>query len=230
MTNRRILVIVAHPDDEVLGCGGNIARLVNEECEVYIAILGEGMTSRCRQREQASKNSVKKLHAKSRKAAAILGVRNIFLYELPDNRFDSLPLLDVVKLIEELIDRVQPEEIYTHHRGDLNIDHVVVHRAVMTATRPIPNCPVQKVYAFEVSSSTEWAFNQFSAGFQANVFVDITSTLEKKIAAMEIYDSEIRTFPHPRSKEALIALAKRTGSIGGMQAAEAFELIREIRF
>lgn len=226
---RRILVIAAHPDDEVLGCGGTIARLVKEEFEFFIAILGEGVTSRYQQREQSDKKSIESLHNQSRKVAEMLGVRDIFLYGLPDNRFDTLPLLDVVKIIEKLIDHLKPQEIYTHHSGDLNIDHAIVHRAVLTATRPVPACSVQRIYTFEVPSTTEWGFGQFSTGFQANVFVDISVTLEKKIDAMAIYESEIRIFPHPRSPEALRALAMRRGSVVGLKAAEAFQLIREIR-
>ena len=158
---QRVLVIAAHPDDEVLGCGATIARLTQEGHEVYIAILGEGITSRYQQREQADRSLVEALHARGRQVAELLGVRDLFLYNLPDNRFDTVPLLDVVKIIEELIERLKPEVIYTHHGGDLNIDHVVTHRAVLTATRPVTDQPVQEIYAFEVPSSTEWTFGQF---------------------------------------------------------------------
>ncbi len=220
-----VLIIAAHPDDEVLGCGGTIARLAQEGHDVYIAILGEGITSRYQQREQADQALVEALHARSRKVAELLGARDLLLYSLPDNRFDTVPLLDVIKIVEELVQRLQPQIIYTHHGGDLNIDHVVVHRAVLTATRPVAGCPVRETYAFEVPSSTEWAFHQFLL-FQPNVFVDISATLETKVQAMALYKSEARPFPHPRSPEALRALARRWGSVVGVEAAEAFELVR----
>lgn len=224
-----VLAIVAHPDDEVLGCGGTIARLAQEGHDVYIAILGEGLTSRYQQREQADQALVEELHARSRQVAELLGARDVFLYSLPDNRFDTVPLLDVIKIIEELVERLQPQVIYIHHSGDLNVDHVVLHRAVLTATRPVAGCPVKEIYAFEVPSSTEWAFGQFQPAFRPNVFVDISTTLETKVQAMALYESEARPFPHPRSPEALRASARRWGSVVGVKAAEAFELVRRVQ-
>ena len=226
---KSVLIIAAHPDDEVLGCGGTIARLTQEGHDVYIAILGEGVTSRYEQREQADEALVEALHARSRQAADLLGARDFFLYSLPDNRFDTVPLLDVIKIIEELVERLRPQVIYTHHSGDLNIDHVMLHRAVLTATRPTAGHPVKEIHAFEVPSSTEWAFGQFQPAFRPNVFVDISATLEPKVQAMALYQSEARPFPHPRSSEALRAIAQRWGSVVGVEYAEAFELIRLIR-
>ncbi len=191
---RPVLVIAAHPDDEVLGCGGTAARLVNEGREVHFAILGEGITSRHAQRDSADADQLARLHRQAHAAAAKVGVKN-----------------------------------YTHHAGDLNVDHGVIHRAVLTATRPIAGQPVRDIYAFEVPSSTEWAFQRIEPAFRPNVFVDISGTIEAKIAAMECYESEARAFPHPRSPEALRAIATRWGSVVGCAAAEAFELVRSIR-
>lgn len=224
-----ILVVAAHPDDEVLGCGGTAARLAREGHTVYFAILGEGITSRYPQREQADMPLVEALHTRSHQVAQILGAKQLFLYGLPDNRFDTVPLLDIVKIIEGLIEQLQPSVIYTHHGGDLNIDHVVVNRAVLTATRPMSGQPVRDIYTFEVASSTEWAFQQFTPAFRPNVFVDISTSLELKIRAMSQYESEARTFPHPRSSEALTTFARRWGSVVGGEAFEAFELVRSIR-
>jgi LmbE family N-acetylglucosaminyl deacetylase len=224
-----ILVIAAHPDDEALGCGGTIARSAQEGHDIYVAILGEGITSRYQQREQVNPALVEALHARSRQVAELLGAKDLFLYDLPDNRFDTVPLLDVIKIIEELVERLQPQVVYTHHGGDLNIDHVVVHRAVLTATRPTAGHPLKEIYAFEVPSSTEWAFGQFQPVFRPNVFVDISATLETKVQAMALYESETRPFPHPRSPEALRALARRWGSAAGFEAAEAFQLVRGVR-
>jgi LmbE family N-acetylglucosaminyl deacetylase len=224
-----ILILAAHPDDEVLGCGGTIARLVHEKHEVFVAILGEGITSRYAQRQCADKKLLRALRERSRKAAEILGVKDIFLKRLPDNRFDTVPLLEVVKLIERLLERIKPEVVYTQHGGDLNIDHAVTFRATLTATRPMAGQLVRCLYTYEVPSSSEWAFQQFDPVFRPNAFVDISSTIDRKIVAMETYESEARVFPHPRSPEALRAIAQRWGSLAGLAAAEAFHCIRDIR-
>lgn len=225
----KILVVAAHPDDEVLGCGGTIARLAQEGHEVFIAILGEGITSRCAQREQADSKAIVELHGRSQQVAKLLGAKDLFMFSLPDNRFDTVPLLDVVKVIEGLVERLKPEVVYTQHGGDLNIDHVVTFRATLTATRPVAGQCVKAVYAYEVASSSEWAFQQFAPVFHPSVFVDIGATLETKIKAMQLYESEARAFPHPRSPEAIRATAVRWGSVVGLPAAEAFYSVRDIR-
>ncbi|MCH7565557.1 MAG: PIG-L family deacetylase [Gemmatimonadetes bacterium] len=224
-----VLVVAAHPDDEVLGCGGTIARLIREGHQVYIGILGEGITSRYPSRDDAREAERSRLLSASREAAALLGADEPILHELPDNRFDTVPLLDVVKLIEDLVERFRPAVVFTQHGGDLNVDHEVVFRATLTATRPQATCPVKEVYAFEVPSSTDWAFGQFQPRFRPNVFMDVGATLETKIRAMQLYESEARLFPHPRSPEALRALAQHWGSTSGTGCAEAFELIRSVR-
>lgn len=225
----RILVVAAHPDDEVLGCGATAARLAQEGHEVHIAIMAEGITSRHPQREQADTLELSRLHHDAQSAGAKLGAKEVTLFKLPDNRLDTVPLLEVTKLVEELVQRLRPQVIYTHHPGDLNVDHGVVHRAVLTATRPTGDQLVREIYAFEVPSSTEWAFQRIQPGFSPNVFVDVTSTLETKLAAMACYSTEAREFPHPRSPEALRAIATRWGSVVGCGAAEAFELVRSVR-
>lgn len=225
----KVLVIAAHPDDEILGCGATAARLAQEHHEVHFAILGEGITSRHAQRSDADVRELEALHNHAKAAAAKVGAKSIALHHFPDNRLDTVPLLDVIKVVEELIDRLQPEVIYTHHSGDLNVDHGVVHRAVLTATRPISGQTVREIYAFEVPSSTDWAFGSAQPQFRPNVFVDVTATLEAKITAMACYETESRKFPHPRSPEALRAVATRWGSIAGFATAEAFELVRSLR-
>lgn len=224
-----VLILAAHPDDEVLGCGGTIARLADAGHAVHIAVLGEGITSRYATREAARQTELTALQACSRAAAGVLGATDLFLHDLPDNRFDTVPLLEVVKHIESLIERLQPEVVYTQHGGDLNIDHAVTFRATLTATRTLAGCPVRRLYAYAVPSSTEVAFGQFAPVFQPNVFVDIGATLDRKIEAMACYESERRVYPHPRSPEALRAIAQTWGSTSGLAAAEAFQLIREIQ-
>jgi LmbE family N-acetylglucosaminyl deacetylase len=138
-------------------------------------------------------------------------------------------LLEVVQRIEAVIDEVHPDAVYTQHGGDLNIDHVTLYRATLTATRPVPGHPVRAVYAYEVASSTEWSFARFAPAFRPTTFVDISSTLEVKLTAIEMYEAEVRSFPHPRSREALRAQALHRGSTVGVEAAEAFELVRKLR-
>ena len=223
--SKKILVIAAHPDDEVMGCGGTIACLTKERDEVYCLFLGEGVTSRYSNMEQAEKEK-EQLKAQAGQAAKILGIRKVFFRDFPDNRFDTVPLLTIVKTIEEIKEQVKPNIVYTHHHGDLNIDHQITFRAVLTACRPVKGETVKEIYSFEVPSSTEWSYRNY---FMPNVFVDISATLDKKVEALNAYHSEIREYPHPRSPEVLRAIALRWGSIIGCEAAEAFELIRAIR-
>ncbi|MDZ4288130.1 MAG: PIG-L family deacetylase, partial [Prosthecobacter sp.] len=168
-------------------------------------------------------------HERAVRAGTLLGADSVRVVGFPDQKMDTLPLLDITQAIEREIARVQPDTIFTQHGGDLNMDHVITFRATMTATRPMLGGCVRRVYAYEVASSTEWAFQQFEPRFQPAVFFDITATLETKIAAMQVYESEARQFPHPRSPEALSAIARRWGSVVGVQAAEAFQLVREIK-
>jgi LmbE family N-acetylglucosaminyl deacetylase len=225
----RILIVAAHPDDEVLGAGATAARLAREGHEVSIAILGEGATSRFEQRSDADTNLVQSLGEQSRRAAQILNAAEVSLHGLPDNRFDSVALLDVVKIVERLISKLAPSVVFTHHGGDLNIDHQITNRAVITATRTLAATPVRELYAFEVPSSTEWAFQQFEPIFRPNTFFEISDTLELKVTALLEYEGEARAFPHPRSSDALRAIARRWGSVAGCGAAEAFQLIRRVR-
>jgi len=224
-----ILVVAAHPDDEVLGCGGMIARSVKEGHDVSIVILGEGMTSRYSNREDTDRLKLKELNAHCYAAGEILGVRNIHTFNLPDNQFDTVPLLEIVKILERIIETNRPDCVYTHHSCDLNIDHALTNRATMIATRPLKESPVKAVFSYEVSSSTEWAFQTTGSSFKPNFFVDISETLDLKIEAMAQYTSESRDFPHPRSEKSLRARAEMWGSVSGLKAAEAFELIRYIQ-
>lgn len=223
-----VLIVAAHPDDEVLGCGGTIAALRAREVRVTVAILGEGHTSRAETRESATAGGTDALRASSLAAAEQLGGPEVVHFGLPDNRFDSLPLIEIIKPIERLIAEREPATVLTQHGGDLNIDHAQTFRAVLTATRPTVGHAVRSVYAYEVASSTEWALQQFAPRFVPNVFVDIATTLERKLAAMAAYESEARAYPHPRSAPALRAQAQRWGSVAGLEAAEAFQLVRRV--
>ncbi|MDD3896377.1 MAG: PIG-L family deacetylase [Candidatus Peribacteraceae bacterium] len=224
-----ILVVAAHPDDEVLGCGGTIAKLAKEGNSVHIIILGEGITSRYSSPAETDKKQIQELHTQAAKAGKILGAQSVKIGHLPDNRFDTVPLLEIIKMVEDHVKQIKPSMVFTQHGGDLNIDHERTFRAVLTATRPMEGGTVKQVYAYEVPSSTEWAFQSFSPRFHPTTFEDISNTLESKISAMKVYEQEMRAFPHPRSEEVLRAHAIYWGSVSGFGAAEAFELIREIR-
>jgi len=224
-----VLVIASHPDDEVLGCGGTIARLAGDGHAVSILILGEGITSRFASRDSAPSNELTALKECSQQAARTLGAREVEFGAFPDNRFDSVPLLEVVKVISDAVERTTPELVFTQHGGDLNIDHVVTFRATLTATRPMQGTSIRAVYGYEVASSTEWAFGQFAPQFVPTVFWDIEGHLETKIAAMQLYEGEARPFPHPRSPESLRARATHWGTVVGYAAAEAFALVRELK-
>jgi LmbE family N-acetylglucosaminyl deacetylase len=203
-----------------------MARHVKEGAQVYLLILGEGITSRFSKRESGlGSKELGNLKKFTGDAANILGVKKTYTHDLPDNRFDSVDLLDIVKEIEKVKNEVKPNIVYTHHRGDLNIDHRITFDAVMTACRPVDGETVKEIYSFEVPSSTEW---NFPNSFQPNVYVDISDTVKTKTAAMKAYKSEIRKWPHPRSEEAIMVLAKKRGCEAGLFFAESFEAIRQI--
>lgn len=221
---KNVLVVAAHPDDEVLGCGGTIARLKQEEYDIYTMILGEGITSRDESRDTGKrKKEIKELKDQIVQANKILGVKKVFIFDFPDNRFDSVALLDIVKKIEKVKNEVKPEVIFTHFKDDLNIDHKITYDAVLTATRPQKEERVKTIYSFEVLSSTEWSY---PLCFNPNVFFDISKTIDTKIKAMSCYKSELKEYPHPRSLEAIELNAKMWGVKTGIDMAEAFHLVR----
>lgn len=227
---KRILVIAAHPDDEILGCGGVMARHSKNGDAVYSAILAEGLTSRNSKRDvDLYSEDFKKLYKAAELANNIVGVKQLKLLGFPDNRMDSLELLDIVKQVESLINEFKPNIIYTHHIGDVNIDHQMIHRAVVTAVRPIPgNHLVDEVLFFETASSTEWMTPGSSTPFTPNYYVSIEDTVQLKLQALEAYEYEMRDWPHARSIKALEYLAKWRGANIGVEAAEAFMLGRKI--
>jgi len=206
-----------------------MARLVAEGVETHVVIIANGLTSRPGFNTAKAAEALKIHHERAERAGNLLGAATTHVLGFPDQKLDTLPLLDITQTIEREIERWQPDTVFTQHGGDLNQDHVITFRATLTATRPTPGHCVRRVYAYEVPSSTEWAFQRFAPHFQPGVFFDITTTLEKKISAMQIYESESRRFPHPRSPEALRAVACRWGSVVGVAAAEAFVLVREIQ-
>ncbi|MEK3720382.1 PIG-L deacetylase family protein [Paenibacillus sp. FSL H8-0034] len=227
---KRVLVIAAHPDDEVLGCGATIAKHVKQGDEVHVVILAEGITSRDTQRNR-EKNTEKlsALSAAADRAHQILGSASLHLRDFPDNRMDSVDRLDIVKAVEEIVDQFRPDVIYSHHIGDVNIDHRRIHEAVVTACRPIPgNHLVKRLLFFEICSSTEWQLAGSAPPFVPNWFIDVSDTLDKKMEALTAYDSEMRAWPHARSIKAVEHLSRWRGAVIGVEAAEAFILGRSI--
>ena len=225
--NRRVLVVAAHPDDEVLGCGGTVAKLANNGCEIFTLILGTGIASRYEtgQSEKAERE-IEKLRDAMYEANAIIGVKKVFTGDFPDNKFDTAALLNLIKAVERIKKEVRPDIIFTHYKNDLNIDHQITYKAVITSARPLPGETVREIYSFEVPSSTEW---NYPLSFSPEVFFDITETIELKTKALGAYESELRDFPHPRSINGIKVNSQYRGMAAGMLYAEAFKAVRIIK-
>jgi LmbE family N-acetylglucosaminyl deacetylase len=222
---KKILIIASHPDDEVLGCGATIAKLSKIGYEIFAIILSKGKTSR----DLISKKELEILNQETHNSSKILGIKELINFDLPDNKFDSIPLIEIIKKIESVKKEIRPEIIFTHHFGDLNIDHQITYKAVITATRPMTNESVKEIYSFEVPSSTEWGGFDKNNYFIPNVFIDVSDTIDIKIKAMAEYKSELREYPHPRSLQYIKDLAKINGARVGLQYSENFYLVRSLR-
>ena len=218
-----ILVVAAHPDDEVLGCGGYIATRTKAGDEVSVIFLSDGVTSR---EESEQKPLIEARREAAKSAAKILGVTGLTFGNLPDNKLDAVPLLEVVKVVEKSIAKSKPIVILTHFGGELNIDHRIANQAVVTACRPMSNQIVKQIMFFEVPSSTEWQIPIYEEAFVPNWFEDISLTLRIKTEALATYSMEIRDWPHPRSIRAIEHLAHWRGATCGVDAAEGFVLGR----
>lgn len=217
-----VLVVAAHPDDEILGAGGAMAYHSAQGQSVGVVFMSAGVGARG---ETAAAEVNARLDS-ARKAVQAVNGSIIKLFDFPDNQFDSVPLLKVVQFIEEVVRAERPQIIYTHSHYDLNIDHQITARATLTACRPLASSCVRKLLAFEIPSSTEWRFGQNR--FQPNHFIDISKYWDKKMAAINAYEQEMRPMPHPRSQENIEALATHRGAGCGVLMAEAFELIFEL--
>lgn len=220
---KQILVIAAHPDDELLGLGGTIARHVSRGDKVTIALIADNGATRY---EGETVNCVRNY---TRQALSRLGVSNVWFAGLVDQRLDTLPILEITQWIEQVLKDIQPQIIYTHHRGDINRDHQIVHEATLTAARPYSVPYVERILCYETPSATEWAGPYLEHSFVPHIYVDITPHLECKLSAMSAYITELRTPPHPRSLEALRVRAAHWGSVIGVAAAEPFMLVYEIQ-
>lgn len=229
---KRVLVVVAHPDDEVLGLGGTIHRLVHaESCEARVVILGDGETSRSAPLDRAYwASAIARRREQALEAMQQVGYTSHAFYDFPDNRFDTVALLDLVKAVEDEKAAFQPDVVFTHHQGDLNVDHQRACEAVLAAFRPLPRSKPVTLLAFETPSSTEWQAPTAATAFLPTVFMQLNEAdLKAKLAGAAAYSDEIRSFPHPRSPEALRLLAQRWGVVSGFGLAEAFALLRALQ-
>lgn len=227
---QRVLVVAAHPDDEILGCGATMARIVADGGEVQTVFLADGESSRFQPSEIESplvRGKIENRQANAVRAAAVLGTREPKFYEFPDNQLDTIALLSLIKIVETEVDRFQPSLVMTHFGSDLNIDHQRAQEAVIVATRPQQNTSVNMVLFFELPSSTEWRPPGSGNSFVPNLFVNVEGFTNLKFAALEAYEQEMRPFPHPRSREAIEALMRWRGASSGFMEAESFVLGRE---
>ncbi len=216
----KVLVVAAHPDDEVLGCGATIAKHTKSKDMVQVVFLSDGFSSR---RNDSNRDN------SAERSSKVLKCKNPIFLNFPDNQMDSVSLLSIVRKIEEVIGDFQPNIVYTHHFGDLNIDHKITHKAVMTACRPQPNFCVKEIYSFEILSATHWQSQSMSNAFIPNYFIDVSDFMDIKEKALQCYNNEIREYPHARSYKAIQSLALYRGSTVGFKLAEAFCIERIIK-
>ncbi len=214
---RKVLVIAAHPDDELLGCGGTLALHVEKGDSVTVVIMCEGESLRYKDGEVDQTGDIAK-------AAAIMGIRDVRALGFPDQRLDTLSLVELITPLEAVVREIQPSIVYCQYGGDINRDHYLLFEATLVATRPVESC-IQAVYAFDTASSTDWAYPRT---FIPDTWVDISTSLERKLAALACYRSEMRDFPHPRSIESLRNRASHHGSHVCVRAAEPFMTVRRV--
>ena len=228
LKSSRLLVIAAHPDDDVLGCGGTMAKAKALNSKIKILYLGEGVSSRFGIGNENSKQSLKAREIRKKeciKSLKVLDIKSYVFEERYCTRFDEYPLLNLVKSIEREINKFKPTIIFTHNPSEVNIDHRLTYQAVEVATRPNSNSPVKEVYSFEIVCSGGW---KFLKQFSPTTYVDITKFFNKKLKSWNKYKNEAKKFPFPRSREGLEVLAKYRGMQSSFKYAEAFKLEREL--
>lgn len=223
----RILVIAAHPDDEIYGMGGTIAKLSFQGHEVHVLIVTDGCTAQYAGRPDLPKIIGRK-HTEALEANQLLGVKQVHFGAFPDMRLDTVPHVEVNRLIEETVDTVAPEAVYTHFYGDVNLDHQMVYRSTLVAVRPVPGQSVRELYCYRVPSSTEWSPQLGHTAFLPNVMVEIGDFEDVKEQALLAYQTETRVYPHPRSPRYVWETDRTRGLEWGLGPAEAFLQLRKI--
>lgn len=218
----KVLVVAPHADDEVLGVGGTIAKFINEENEVYVCVVTSGHYS------MFSQDVLIKLREEAIESHRFLGIKQTYFLDLPAVLLSEVPKHEVNKKINDVIDEIRPDIVFIPHFGDMHLDHFIVSQAVMVGARPKKENRILEIYSYETLSETEWNIPHVSNVFIPNTYIDISSYLNMKIKAMEYFTTQLTAFPHPRSIKAIKSLAKLRGSTIGVNAAEAFCLVRRI--
>jgi LmbE family N-acetylglucosaminyl deacetylase len=216
----RVLVVAAHPDDEVLGMGGTIAVHTDRGDEVRILVVTDGSSTQY----PGDADTRARKEGEAVRAAAELGVSDYVHLDLPDMRLDTVAHVELNAVVEEHVRELGPEVVYTP-QPDVNRDHRALFDSVAVATRPTPGQPVRRLFTYAPTSSTEWTPAALN-WFVPNWFVDVTSTIERKLAAFAHYETEQRPYPHPRSERAIRAAAEYFGASSGCEYAEPFVLVR----
>ena len=224
-----VLCVVAHPDDEVIGIGGTLARHAAQGDTVHVCVLAETGVSRHETITEEVRECQRERREATRRGCAVLNVADVTFHSYPENEFDSVALLEIVKTVSAEVDRTEPSVVYTHHYGDLNVSHELTCRAVQTATRPLPDSNVERVLAFETLSSSEWSVPDGRNAFTPTTFIDVSDVLDRKLAALAEHEAELRDLPHPRNVETIRRNAQVWGAKCGVDAAEPLELLRDVR-
>ena len=227
-TETRLLVVAAHPDDEILGCGGTLARARKKGAHVEVMFLSEGTSARFPFDEYDSQEyctQVARRRKEAEEALNVLGIKEISFYQRLGCQFDTYPILSIVKDLESKIESYSPTILFTHNPSEVNIDHCITYKAVEAACRPIYNWVPKEIYTFEVVCSGSWTFE---SSFKPNVFVDIDDIWDIKMKAWQCYKGETRPFPFPRSQMGQETLAQYRGISAGLKKAEAFCLVRKV--
>ena len=222
---KNVLVVASHPDDEVLGCGGTLHNIKKSGAKISGLFLSDGESSR---KHPKINKLILDRKKQAIKAGKIIGIKKTIFGNFPDNSMDSVPLLKIIQFIEKQIKMIKPDTIFTHFESDLNVDHQITSKAVITACRPTKNQTVKSILFFEILSSSEWNISNKNKSFKPNYFVDITNSIKFKIKALKYYKRELKKWPHPRSVEGVKLLSKIRGSSVGLSNAEAFILGRHI--
>lgn len=228
ISNQKILVIAAHPDDEILGCGGMILKALKHKSKIFVLFLGEGVSARYHLSDSLGKDSIRSRKIRENEAKKVLNFLNInnylFEYRLC-TRFDELPILSIVKSIENVISKFKPSIIFTHNPNEVNIDHKITYQATEIATRPINRDYLKQIYSYEIPCSGNWKYSEM---FKPNTFLNIKDVWQNKINAIKMYKNELRKYPHPRSIKGIEIIARYRGLQSGIELAEAFRLERNI--